>query len=144
MQPDGRVVVGGSGYGEGDYSYFCLARYLADGTPDSTFGRDGVLSTALQPYYARIDALARQRDGKLVAAGWTDGEDWSEALAVARYRADGTLDRSFSNDGKAVVDFARRTAEARAVVTRNGKIVAAGAMTSFAGRRWALVVRFRQ
>ena len=144
VQPDGRVVVGGSGYGEGDYSYFCLARYLANGSPDPAFGRDGVLSTSLQPYYAGIDALARQRDGKIVAAGWTDGEDWSNALAVARYRPDGTLDRSFSNDGKAAVDFARRTAEARAVVTRNGRIVAAGAMTSFAGRRWGLVVRFRQ
>ena len=144
LQPDGRVVVGGSGYGEGDYSYFCLARYLSDGTPDPTFSEDGVLSTAIQPYYARIHALARQGDGKVVAAGWTDGEDWSDALVVARYRPDGTLDRSFSQDGKAVVDFVRRTAEARAVATRNGKIVVAGDMASFAGRRWAMVVRYRR
>lgn len=144
VQPDGQIVVGGGGYGEGDYSYFCLARYRADGTPDPTFGRDGVLSTSLQPYYAHVNALARQRDGRIVAAGWTDGEDWSDALAVARYRPDGTLDRSFSGDGKAVVDLARRTTDGRAVATRNGKIVVAGDMTSFAGRRWAMVVRFRQ
>ncbi len=144
VQPDGRIVVGGSGYGEGDHSYFCLARYLADGTPDSAFGRDGVLSTRIQPYYARVHALARQGDGKIVAAGWTDGEGWSDALALARYRPDGTLDRTFSGDGKAVVDFARRTAQAQAVTARHGRIVAAGGLTSFAGRRWALVVRFRQ
>ncbi|GAA2146878.1 hypothetical protein GCM10009844_23520 [Nocardioides koreensis] len=142
--PDGRLVVGGGGYGEGDYSYFCLARYLADGTPDSTFGQDGVLSTWLQPYYAHVNALARQGDGKIVAAGWTDGEDWSDALAVVRYHPDGTLDRAFSHDGSAVVDLAQRTAEARAVATRNGKIVLAGEMASYAGRRWAIVVRYRQ
>ena len=53
VQPDGKVVVGGYAFGEGAYSYFLLARYRANGTPDGTFGADGVVATLFQPYYAR-------------------------------------------------------------------------------------------
>lgn len=145
LQPDGRIVVGGSTYGEGDYSYFCLARYLSDGTPDPAFGVEGVSVKAIRLFYNGVFALARQRDGKIVAVGWTLLSFSSYEFAIARYRADGGLDRSFSQDGKAVIGFGpRHAAKQGAVAVRGGRIVAAGQEGRESGRGSAFVVRFRQ
>ena len=145
VQPDGRIVVGGSAFGEGDYSYFCLARYRSDGTPDPAFGVDGVSVKTIRLFYNGIFALARQRDGKIVAAGWTLLSFTSYEFAVARYRADGGLDRSFSQDGRAVIGFGpRHAAKQGAVAVRRGRIVAAGQEGRESGRGSAFVVRLRQ
>lgn len=145
VQPDGRIVVGGSAFGEGEYSYFCLARYLSDGTPDPAFGVDGVSVKTIRLFYNGIFALARQRDGRIVAAGWTLLSFTSYEFAVARYRADGGLDRSFSDDGRAVIGFGpRHTAKQGAVAVRHGRIVAVGQEGRSSGQGSAFVVRFRQ
>ena len=125
-QPDGRIVVGGTAF-MGDNSFFCVARYLPDGSPDPDFGNAGLASSTIRPYYSAINALALQRDGRIVAAGWTDREGRPNALALARYRTDGRLDTSFSGDGAAVVGLGR-TQDSRllAVATRGGRITAGG------------------
>src|SRR3954447_26178367 len=44
LQPDGKIVVGGS-TGSGSVYDFALARYLPDGTPDPSFGAGGRVVT---------------------------------------------------------------------------------------------------
>lgn len=85
VQPDGRIVVGGSlrpasGFGGSD---FALARLNPDGTPDATFGDGGRVVTDLGGNDILL-ALALQPDGKVVAAGSSDGN-----VALARYLAAG-------------------------------------------------------
>src|SRR5687767_15991522 len=53
-----------------------LARFNADGTRDTGFGTDGVVTAAL----SRIYDVAVQGDGKIVIAGELNGQ-----FAVARY-----------------------------------------------------------
>jgi hypothetical protein len=65
----------------------------------------------------QADALAIQRDGKLVAAG----------TGLARYTARGELDPSFGRGGKVVTDIGLRSdAFGGGAIQREGKIVAAG------------------
>src|SRR4051812_4954882 len=45
MQPDGKIVVVGSTTPGGDAGSFAVARYNADGTPDTTFSGDGKQTT---------------------------------------------------------------------------------------------------
>ena len=144
-QPDGRIVVGGTA-SMGDNSFFCVARYLPDGTPDPDFGYAGVTSDTIQPYYSTINALALQGDGKIVAAGWTDREGRPHALAVARYRTNGRLDTSFSGDGAAVVGLGKdQDSSLLAVTTRDGRIVAGGeTRKSGSPNSVGVVVRLRQ
>jgi hypothetical protein len=70
LEPDGRLVV--SAVGRADYfapSEPVLLRRLQDGTPDLTFGPGGQRSYALGGEPTFLHGLARQPDGKLLAAG---------------------------------------------------------------------------
>ncbi|HLG69957.1 MAG TPA: hypothetical protein VK009_05975 [Chloroflexota bacterium] len=80
LQPDGKILTAGAASLVGDD--FVLARYLADGTPDSTFGTGGTVTTDLGSSNDIANALVLQPDGNLVAAG-ASGADF----ALARYLA---------------------------------------------------------
>ena len=95
IQPDSKIVVAGAASGgtyETRYSHFALARYNPDGTLDETFGGgDGMVRTDVgRGSSSAADSLVRLPNGKLVAAGWARGK-----FALARYRADGRLDKRF-------------------------------------------------
>jgi uncharacterized delta-60 repeat protein len=127
-QPDGKVVAAGqawqtSQYEDGD---FALARYISGGSLDATFGSGGRVTTDFGGN-DQIKALARQGDGKLVAAGIADrGGDQADAdFALARYDPDGTLDPSFAG-GKVVTEFGGSDGARALIIQPDGKIVAAG------------------
>ena len=139
VQPDGRIVVAGnSSEGSGDYRYFSLARYLSDGTLDTSFGgangdSPGRTTSSGAQYYAGLTALSAQRDGRIVAAGWTNTFDNADdVFAVVRYTVDGLVDRTFSGDG--LVPFAfpdtpmreNRSGDAYGVAVRDGRVVVVG------------------
>ncbi|MFD5859339.1 calcium-binding protein [Streptomyces chartreusis] len=67
VQPDDRIVAAGSG-SPGD---FLLARFNADGTPDTGFGTGGRATTDFGAG-DRANALALQTDGKAIAFGNDD------------------------------------------------------------------------
>jgi uncharacterized delta-60 repeat protein len=121
VQADGKIVAAGGA----DVS-FALARYNPDGTPDTTFGGDGAVTTAFAAGVfntAQACCLAIQPNGRIVAAGSLD----SGRFALARYDPDGTLDSSFGGDGKVTTNFSKGWDSAGGVAIQpDGKIVAAG------------------
>ena len=140
VQRNGRIVVAG----EADCPFavcFALVRFLPDGRLDRSFGANGVVRTMFARYGAsRAYDVAVQPDGKIVAVGMrfrgNDAQN-DELFAVAKYLPNGKLDRSFSRDGLASVDFGYSDADASAVaVQRGGKILVAGA-TARSGARGA-------
>jgi len=70
-------------------------------------------------------AIARQPDGKLVAAG-TTYINYGTDFALARYNSDGTLDSSFGNGGKVTLNFGPWDQGTSVAVQQDGKIVIAG------------------
>lgn len=123
VQRDGKIVVVGGSQGN-----FALARYLANGDPDPSFGGgDGRVTTDFGGDGGLAWSVAIQADGRIVAAGETDpvnGQDF----AVARYMADGSPDPSFGGgDGQVTTDFGGDDDIAFAVAVRkDGRIVVAG------------------
>ena len=78
IQPDGKIVAAGEGYGD-----YAIVRYNTNGSPDSTFSGDGIISTNISGGdHAR--GIAQQPDGKLVAAGYS-----ASNFSVARYLSSG-------------------------------------------------------
>jgi uncharacterized delta-60 repeat protein len=126
IQPDGKIVVAGSGQVASNTN-FALVRYNTDGSLDPTFGTFGRVSTdfgSAAPSYAH--GVALQPDGKIVAAGviLVGGAGY---VAVTRYLPSGTLDMSFGTNGKVVAQLGLTYDDANAVtVLPNGKIVVAG------------------
>jgi uncharacterized delta-60 repeat protein len=100
----GRLVAVGAVDRGGAFSDLAVSRITRDGRPDRSFGRDGIASAGLlTPNFARAFAssVAVGRDGTIVVAGGLDTLA-GRHLAMARYRADGSLDRRFGDAGRLV------------------------------------------
>jgi uncharacterized delta-60 repeat protein len=90
LQPDGKIVVGGSTQ-SGATTAFAVMRFLPSGLPDTTFGSAGLALTDFDA--ATNDAatsLALLPDGRILAAGAA-----GDAVGLARYRPDGQPDPTF-------------------------------------------------
>ncbi|MCY7347430.1 MAG: hypothetical protein LH614_14590, partial [Pyrinomonadaceae bacterium] len=96
IQTDGKIVVAGAVLvGNNNYD-FVVARYNVDGTLDATFSGDGIF-TLTDSTFDFVNSIEIQSDGKIVAVGRTDS---TVDMFVFRLNTDGTLDTTFSVDGK--------------------------------------------
>jgi uncharacterized delta-60 repeat protein len=128
VQDDGKiVVVGGSGT-RATGSDFTLARYNPDGTLDKSFSGDGRQRTGFGIYgpICVATAVAIQDDGKIVVVGFTHQTSYDYAFAIARYNPDGTLDTSFSGDGRQRTYFFGTDHATGVAIQGDGKIVVVG------------------
>ena len=127
VQSDGRIVlVGEVGTATLGVSQFSTMRLNTNGTPDSSFGTDGRVNTAITPRSDTARAVALQQDGKIVVAGSSNNQV-NPNFAAVRYNANGTLDASFGTASLLTVDFLGFTDVAENVaVAPDGKIVLGG------------------
>jgi uncharacterized delta-60 repeat protein len=120
VQPDRNIIVAGNANGSATMT---VTRLKPDGSLDTTFGSGGTTTVAFGSLANPLGGAARQPDGKIVIAGYTqDGED----VAVARLNANGSLDAAFGAAGKATVDFGAATFGFAVALAPNGRIVVAG------------------
>jgi uncharacterized delta-60 repeat protein len=130
IQPNGRIVVAGvAGSCPTCNSRFALARYELDGSLDATFGGDGKVTTDLTRRSDPAYDVTLQADGKIVVAG--DAGEFvgpnPGTFALARYHRSGTLDETFSGDGKVRTDLTRfDDGPSRVAIQTDGKIIVAG------------------
>ena len=105
--PDGlKIIV--AGWDEGERALL-LRRHNIDGTLDDTFGMGGVVT-----YYSQLvsdpsdfigaNAVAIQRDGKIVVAGGVYKVGSNPYCIVLRFTRDGRLDRTFGAEGAVIFE----------------------------------------
>ncbi len=121
LQDDGKIVAAGA-HGAG--GQFALVRYNTNGSLDTSFSGDGKELNAFGFGGAR--GVALQSDGKIVVVGGTSGQIQARDFALVRYNTDGSLDTSFSGDGKQRTDIEDVDAATGVAVQGDGKIVAVG------------------
>jgi uncharacterized delta-60 repeat protein len=141
VQPDGKIVVAG---GSSDGS-FLLTRHMPDGTPDQSFGGgDGVVTTNMSTGSDVAKDVLVQPDGKIVAAGVAGEGRRDSSLALARYAPDGTLDDTFSTDGKVFTKPRGVDATSARALLRlpNDKLVVAGSAYQASNNGRVLLVRY--
>ncbi|HEU4354384.1 MAG TPA: delta-60 repeat domain-containing protein, partial [Actinomycetota bacterium] len=136
VQADGRIVAVGvsscpSPPGGADGT-FAITRYDDDGTPDTTFGDNGTVMTGFgdpADCSAQAEGVALDPEGAIVVAG-TMGctkAGINSRFAVARYTTDGSLDASFSDDGRVTTNLTPQYEKVSDVaVQSDGKIVVSG------------------
>ena len=130
--PGGKIVVSDPRFAV-DCSQGCvdppidirLLRFLPDGKLDRSFGGDGIVVWRARPHSGGFRSLAVQPDGKILVGGYGGG------FHLVRFRADGSLDRSFGQGG-VVVEFLGAGIRALAVDPVQRTIVAVGSSNDVA------------
>jgi uncharacterized delta-60 repeat protein len=125
----GKIIVAGHATDIVTGEDFAMARLNANGTLDPTFNGTGLVTTDFGTPLDRAFAMKIQSDGKIVLAGRAcpDGTLNSCDFAVARYRADGSLDDDFGIDGLMQTDLLGGYDEANALwIHWNGTILLVG------------------
>ena len=95
IQPDGRILAGGLINAGG--VDIAVARYAEDGTPDASFGTDGIAQVAL-PNFDYFNGMTLLDDGRVLVTGTWNIAD-SPALLVM-LNPDGTPDDTFGTSGQ--------------------------------------------
>ena len=117
VQRDGKLIAAGQVGLDG----FGLFRFNRDGSPDTTFGGDGLRTANVSAGSDAARGVALQPGGKIVVAGAGDG------FTLARLRSSGSLDTSFSKDGKQTTTMSRGYDLATGIAVQpDCKIVVAG------------------
>ncbi len=109
LQPDGKVLVGGTAVGFGGAARGTLERLNADGTLDASFNPSGL---------GEVKALALQPDGRILVGG-------AAPSRLVRLNTDGTADGSFSPAANGTVNSL--------LLQSDGRIIVGGAFTSVGG-----------
>jgi len=113
IDAQGRIVVAGyvatGGAVGSNIADFAAARVLSDGTLDASFGDGGRVIVHFDGRSSFAEVALLQDDGGIVLAGAASYPDASNVgdpnydVAVARLRADGSLDASFGDGGRKVI-----------------------------------------
>ena len=128
LQGDGKIVVTGYSFKAGGGLCFTVLRYRTDGSLDTSFGDAGKVTTSVGGKNDSAESVIIQGDGKIVVAGWFNASSNND-FAVVRYNANGTLDTSFNETGKAAADFGADAYGRSVAVYGDGRIVVAGYTT---------------
>jgi uncharacterized delta-60 repeat protein len=127
IQPDGKLVAGGSSLNVDNSVSMSIARYNPDGSLDTTFNSAGMTSVNFgelpSPSKSAVNALAILPHGKLLAAGYANSK-----IVLIRFISDGELDyATFGSGGLVLTSIGMYTASANAMIVQpDEKLVVAG------------------
>ncbi|MEX2317457.1 MAG: delta-60 repeat domain-containing protein [Pirellulales bacterium] len=124
----GRIIVAGHSVQDaitgGD---FAVARLNDDGTLDASFSGDGKTTIDFGSSEDFAHSVAVDGSGRIVVAGYSDQGATGYDFAIARLNDNGMLDTTFSDDGKATVDFGSfEDLGYSAAIDDSGRFVVAG------------------
>jgi uncharacterized delta-60 repeat protein len=110
-----------------------VARYNANGTPDTGWGRTGIVADPAGDVFG----VAIQPDDRVLAGGSNGGQ-----FALARHNADGSLDSSFGTGGVVTTLIGASSSGRGVALQPNGDIVLAGSSTTAGGNSVFAVARY--
>ncbi len=94
IAPDGQIVVAGNASGE-----IALFRLNSDGTLDTTFGNDGLVTVSVSAGSDTADALAVESDGSILVGGAIGNASGGSSAGLVHFNSDGSLDIGFGTAG---------------------------------------------
>ena len=133
--PDGKITAAG-GTNTADPGNFAVARYDPNGSPDTSFGSGGQVTTDVG--YGSTDTgfgVVVLPDGRAVVAGSTSSTPSTSSFGVVRYTAAGAVDTTFGNGGRTTASFGNPINNAFDIAAQaDGKLVVAGGTADFSRR----------
>ena len=94
LQSDGKIIV--AGFSNGATRDFAVVRYNANGSLDTSFDTDGIVTTPIGSGTDEANSVVLQSDGKIIAAGYSHNGANND-FAVVRYSVTIISNNSSSN-----------------------------------------------
>ncbi|MEN2415635.1 T9SS sorting signal type C domain-containing protein [Flavobacterium mesophilum] len=132
IQPDGKIIVGGSFTSYNGVSAGRLIRLNSDGSYDPSFNTSVGATTGI------IYDIAQQQDGKILITGSFTKYNNATANRIARILPNGTLDTSFLSGSGSSSNINN------VKVLNDGKILISGNFTAFNGTQANRIVRLTE
>lgn len=129
VDAQGRIVLAGKTGESVERCDYAVARYLADGSLDVSFGDAGGVVTHF-PKGTGAESVMIQKDGKILVSG--SGGTRAQAIAVMRHLPNGKTDRAFGSEGTVSVPLKKYLYDTfgggtgKAALQPDGKILLAG------------------
>ncbi len=121
IQPDGKIVAVGV-----DTTDFDVKRFQPNGTLDSSFGKNGQVSTVFGNWVTTANHIIIQPNNKILVVGTDYNDDPFTRIALVRYNSDGTLDNSFGKNGKKAIGYEDFNTGTSVILQADGKIIVTG------------------
>jgi uncharacterized delta-60 repeat protein len=126
VQPDGKIVATGY-FGNTELWYvMLLVRFEADGSPDTSFGLDGIVKYNYGNVDDEGEDLVLMPDGSILVCGVTVTQTYNYSALLAKFTPDGDLDITFGNEGTVKEDQANFDFASNVALMADGKISIAG------------------
>jgi uncharacterized delta-60 repeat protein len=128
IQPDWKIVVCGSSPTSLGAPLATLARYNSNGSLDTSFGTNGIVTTS---DVALPTVIVLQTDYAIVVAGSIVFRGDTETMNVVRYTSNGTLDASFGTGGIVTLSNDQGATSSALALQPNGGILYANGFLLF-------------
>lgn len=129
LQPDGKLLLCGWTLESGQEADVLLIRLMPDGSLDNSFGLGGIVRIDYDKHTEKANAIALQADGRIVITGTAYNQNYPHEydFATLRLNPDGSIDKSFGNEGWVITDLGTNEEFASVIaIQTDGKIVSAG------------------
>jgi uncharacterized delta-60 repeat protein len=143
VNTQGIIIAAGTDDVNSNHSLLLAARYNPSGTPDGTFGENGIKVFDFPPEIKfSISDVTLDAAGHLIAIGWINlmGE---KRVAMVRFTPHGKLDADFGTAGLVVSNVSDTKSEraAAVIVDSKGRIIVAGETGELDGQRRIVLAR---
>jgi uncharacterized delta-60 repeat protein len=119
LQPDGKILVGGSDY-DGTTIGSVVVRINTDGSFDNTFGVNGFAKFSILGSSDIVNSILVLPNGQLYVIGTAYNGTLNEVY-IAKLNTDGSFDNTFNTNGK--ITFSGSTGNNQAILQTDNKIV---------------------
>ncbi len=140
LQSDGKILICGISPKENlstARNDFTIIRLNTDGSLDTSYATNGILRIEFGAQGSIALAMAMQSDDKAVVVG-TMSDGSAADMAIARINTDGTLDNTFSGDGKQTINIGISDQANAIAIQNDGNIILAGSTADLTGNVIAL------
>jgi uncharacterized delta-60 repeat protein len=134
LQADGKILIGG----ETEEADFVVKRINENGSPDLTFGDNGLASVNVSSTYSDLFKLLIQDDGKILAAGNSEND-----FTIVRFDTQGLLDITFGENGiTSALAVDSNDKPRSAILQPDGKILMTGHTQKYPDYDEIILIRF--
>jgi uncharacterized delta-60 repeat protein len=137
IQPDGKIIVGGSFGKINSTSRNCIARMNSNGSLDVSFNPGSGFDWQNTPY---VISVILQTDGKIIVTGGFDHYNGTSRNSLARINTDGTIDLTFITGNGLKIGPNSGYGNSLAIQP-DGKILVGGNFTAYNGVASKRIVR---